>query len=295
MRTDSSWRCGEPARSVLFGVVPAVVVVAVLASTFHTELVQYDFHGGPVRRWTCRALHGDDPYQIPFLDHVAALTRAGRRASTVFAVPVYPAPALVAAVPSRGAPVPSGRHSSTACCQSLAMIAGLWLLGVRDWRCFGLPFLTWPLLHSLRLGQVNELLVFGAGAVWYWRRRLVIPAVALAALVCVNLFLWTLGFFMLITRRLRVAALSVLLFVTAALGSWALIGFGTLSSYPRMLSDLNSIEASIGVSYVSAGLSLGISRGASQVLAAAITVGAPRPRAGVRPSAGRGGAPSGWR
>ncbi len=254
---------------VLFGVLPVVVVVAVLAATFHNRFV-YDFHG--VLYDGGRAVReGSDPYPVAFLAHAAAAHSAGRPTSTVFAVPVYPAPALVAAVPVSLLPFHLAGILYTGL-SIVAMIAGLWLLGVRDWRCYGVSFLSWPLLDSLRLGQVNALLILGTGAVWYWRRQLVAPALALASIVAVNLFLWPLGFFMLITNRFRVAALSVLLFVVAALAGWAVIGFGTLSSYPRMLSNLSSVEAGSGVSNLSAGLALGISRDAGQVLAAAITV-----------------------
>ena len=92
-------------------------------------------------------------------------------------------------------------------------------------------------------------------------------------LVAVNLFLWPLAFFMVFTRRWRVVALSAVLFVLAAVGAWALIGFDGLGSYPHKLQDLASIERNIGVSYVSAGQALGVSRVASRLVAAVITVG----------------------
>jgi Glycosyltransferase family 87 len=255
---------------VIFGVLPAALVVAVMARTFHQNFV-YDFHGGLYAGGRA-VLNGHDPYRVAFLDHAAALVRAGESSPRIFAVPVYLAPSLVAAIPVAALPFHLAGIVYTVL--SIAgMIVGLRLLGVTDWRCYGIPFLSWPLIHSLRLGQVNELLVFGTGVVWYWRRRLVAPAVALASLVAVNLFLWPLGFFMLLTRRVHVAVLAVALFIAAALTSWAVIGFGTLGSYPRMIGDLSSIEAGIGVSYVSGGIAIGLSRPVSQAIAIAITLG----------------------
>jgi Glycosyltransferase family 87 len=254
----------------VFGVLPVVVVVAVLGSTFGRTFV-YDFHG--VLYDGGRAvLKGINPYPVHFLDRLASLGRAERAAATVFAVPVYPAPALVVASPFSLLSVHAAGVLFTVI-SIAAFILGLRLLGVRDWRCYGLPFLTWPLLHSLRLGQVNGLLVLGCGVVWYWRRSLLAPAAGLACMVAVNLFLWPLGFFMLITRRFKVAAISVALFVALLLSGWAVIGFAGLGSYPKLLSDLSSTETSAGVSYVSAGLALGASRAVADAVSVAVSLG----------------------
>lgn len=254
---------------VLFGVLPVIVVGTVLGSTYGSTFV-YDFHGGLYDGGRA-VLSGTNPYPVHFLDHLASFDEARRATAAVFAVPVNPAPALVAAAPLSLL----GPHVAGVVFTALsiaAMIMGLRLLGVRDWRCYGLPFLTWPLLHSLRLGQINELLVLGTGIVWHWRRSLLTPAVGLACLVAVNLFLWPLGFFMLITGRFKVAALAVVSFVALMLAGWAAIGFAGLGSYPRLLSDLSSIETRAGVSYVSAGLALGASRAVAELAAGLIAV-----------------------
>src|SRR5579872_1922155 len=83
---------------VIFGVLPAAVVIGVLAVTFDKSTFQYDFHGG-LYNGARAVIHGRDPYPRSYLHHLAAIVRAGGSPRTIFAVPVYPAPALVAAVP----------------------------------------------------------------------------------------------------------------------------------------------------------------------------------------------------
>jgi hypothetical protein len=53
---------------------------------------------------------------------------------------------------------------------------------------------------------------------------------------------WTLGVWLLVTRRWRALALSVLVAVLLTFGAWALIGFHGLAAYPRMLSNATYIQ-----------------------------------------------------
>lgn len=243
---------------IAFGVLPAVVVVATVAATVGHGTFLYDFRGDLYDAGRA-IIHGRDPYQVAFLDHQAAIARAGGSPSRTFAVPVYPAPALLASVPLALLPFRLAGILFTVLALA-ALIGGLRLLGVRDWRCYGAALLSWPVLHSLRLGQVNELLVLGAGIAWRRRDRLYPPAAAVAAVVAMKLFLWPLGAFLLLTRRWKVAVLAVLTAALAGLAAWAVIGFAGLSAYPRMLGDLSSVEGSAGISLASVGRALGVSR-----------------------------------
>ncbi len=255
---------------VVFGVIPVAIVVAVLGSTLALRTFQYDFHGA-LYNGAHAILHGRDPYRVRFLAHLAAIRQSGSIPETVFAVPVYPAPALVGAIPLAVLPVKLA-GALYALLSLAAMIAGLRLLGVTDWRCYGAAFLTWPLIHSLRLGQVNELLVLGLALIWRWRDRVISPALATAAVVGSILFLWPIGVFLIATRRVRTVVLAAAIVIAATLAAWSLIGFADLTSYPSMLNNLASIEGPSSVSLVSAGLGLGASRALSEAIAIAITL-----------------------
>ena len=242
----------------IFGVLPAAVVIGVLAVTFDKSTFQYDFHGG-LYDGARAVIHGRDPYPPTYLRHLAAIVRAGGSPRTIFAVPVYPAPALVAAVPFALLGFKLAAVLWILVCIA-AMIGGLWLLGVRDWRCYGIAFLSWPLLHSLRLGQINEVLLLVFAIAWRWRRALLVPAAAVGCVVVSILFVWPLGVFELLTRRFRVVALAAVIAVCVSLIAWGLIGFGALSSFPGMLNNLALINERTNVSLLSIGLALGLPR-----------------------------------
>jgi hypothetical protein len=256
---------------VVFGLLPVVLISTVLGSTLGQRTFLYDFHGDLYAAGRA-IVHGRDPYRAAFLDHLAALERAGRSPSTTFAVPVYPAPGLLAATPLSLLPFQIAGILFSLLAIA-AMMTGLWLLGVRDWRCYGVAFLSWPMLHSLRLGQVNEFLVLGLACVWRWRQNLFAPAAAAAAVIAAKLFLWPIGVFLVIARRYRVALLTAVVAVVGTVVAWAVISFAGITAYPRMLRDLSSVEAGAGVSLVSAGRALGVSRTVSEVVGGAITLG----------------------
>jgi glycosyl transferase family 87 len=121
-------------------------------------------------------------------------------------------------------------------------LAALRLLDVGDWRCYGLAVLSPTIVNSLALGAVTPFLLLGAAAAWRYRDR---PATAgaLAALTGVTkLFLWPLGLWLLVTRRVRATLVCIAVgLVTLVLG-WAVIGFADARAYPHLLSVLTQVE-----------------------------------------------------
>jgi hypothetical protein len=255
---------------VLYGALPIAVTVAVLGASLTRGQFLLDFRGGLYDGGKA-VVHGHDPYQARFLHRQAAIQRAGGTPQTVISVPVYPAFALVAAVPFTVLPwrVAGVLYSLLSIA---ALLAALRLLGVTDWRCYGIAALSWPALHGFMLGAVTPFLMLGTAVAWRYRRGLVIPAIAVAAIVAIKLFPVALGGWLLATRRYATAALAALFAVVAVFGTWAIIGFDGLAAYPRMLSDLAQVSEGVSVSLVSGLLKLGV--GGQQARLAGLAVSA---------------------
>lgn len=256
--------------ALAFGVLPVAAVVLFVGGTLHDRTFLFDFRGDLYDAGVA-ILHGQDPYRTAFVAHLAAIARAGGDPTTTFAVPVYPAPDLLAAVPLALLPYKLAALTFTGF-GIVALVAALRLLGVRDWRCFGAAFLSWPVLHSLRLGQVNELLVLGLALVWRHRDRVAVPALAAAATITAKLFLWPVAIVLVLHGRFRTAALAAVSAITGTLAAWAVIGFHGFASYPRMLADLSRVEGAAGVSFGSLTVALGGSRALGDDLGLVLTV-----------------------
>jgi hypothetical protein len=221
----------------------------------------YDFRGG-LYNGGAAILHGHNPYQAGFLAHQAAIMHVGGVAlgETVmrpFSIPVYPAIADLLSVPFALLPFWLASLLYTAL-SVLAMVAGLRLLGVRDWRCLVLSVISWPFLFGLFLGAIGPFLVLGVCAAWRWRERLWPPAVAIASVVAVKIFPWTLGVWLLVTRRYKALALTAAVTVGITLVAWAVIGFAGMAQYPQMLSNMSFIQDDRAVSIVGLLLILGV-------------------------------------
>lgn len=151
---------------------------------------------------------------------------------------------------------------------SLGAFAGaLRLAGARDWRlclaAFSLPFIS-----TLGFGQTEGILALGLAIAWRWRDSAP-GAVAVGALIAAKLLVWPLVIWLVLTRRVRLAMISVGSAVTLLLLSWAPIGFRGALSYPALLvADARSL---VGKTHsVTSLLSrIGVSGGLAQLLAVA--------------------------
>jgi hypothetical protein len=134
---------------------------------------------------------------------------------------------------------------------SLAAVAlSLWLLGLRDWRCYGLAFVFEFTRSSIDLGTVEPLLLLAVAAAWRWRERLAEAATAVGIAIVLKLFLWPLAIWFALMRRLHAAVLGVAVAVAVALVSWAPIGFAGLGDYPGILRRLADHESTSSYSVV---------------------------------------------
>ena len=243
-------------------------VLTILLTHHHRWL--YDFKGGLYNAGVA-ILGGRNPFHAGYIAHQAVIMRAGgiavgETSAHAFSLPVYPAPANLAVVPLSLLPFWAAAVLFTVLSVA-AMAVALRLLGVRDWRCYGVALISWPFVYGLELGALGPLLVLGAAVLWRWRDRLWPPAIALASIVIAKVFPLPLAAWLIITRRYRQLALAAVLGAVVTLGAWALLGFAGLTSYPTMLSNLSFIQEGRSDSVVAVLLAAGLSASAAQAVA----------------------------
>lgn len=182
---------------------------------------------------------------------------------------VYPAPAALAVAPL--ALLPLGAAATLFIIVNvIAVPASLWLLGVRDWRCWALAFCSIATVQSVVMGTVTCLLLLGAACAWRWRDRTWPAAAAVAAVVMAKLFLVPLIVWLWATGRRRAAALAAGLAGALTLAAWAVIGFRGLRDYPHLLSALSGVEDRFGYSPIALAAGLGLGHTGARVLSLAL-------------------------
>jgi hypothetical protein len=154
---------------------------------------------------------------------------------------------------------------------SLAAIGvALWLLGLRDWRCYALAA-VFPFTRSaVDLGTVGPLLLLAVAAGWRWRDEVFRPAAAVGAAVALKLFLWPLAAWLALTRRIRPAFGALAFALAFALVPWAVIGFADLGDYPGLLRRLSDEEATSSYSVLALGVRAHLPETAAVVLSVII-------------------------
>lgn len=218
-----------PVPWTLFGVLPALLTLAFTVGVHNHPA--YDFHA----LWQAGRAVADGRSPYP---KVSAISSNLSVAHDEF---VYPAPVAVAMVPL--GVLPFGVAAVLFVFVLLAAVAAtLHVLGVRDWRCYGVAFASIPVLESFRLGAITPLLALGLAGVWAARdRKWTLPALV-AAIVVAKLFLWPVFVWLLVSRRWAAAARATAIGAAAAVVGSAVVGFGTLASYPHILSRMTDVQ-----------------------------------------------------
>ena len=205
-------------------------------------------------------LNGDTPY--PALDDPILDEQKGY---------VYPPQLLFVLMPLTPLPVPLA--AALVAAGMLALLgATLWILGVRDVRCYAATLLWVPAISGVLLGNVSIPLAFALAVVWRYRDAVWPSAIALGLSVSAKLLFWPMLVWMVATRRLRAAVLSVAIGVAVGLAAWAVIGFAGLAEYPDLLRRLSDIQAERSYSFVGIAENLGLGGVVGQVFTIGVGV-----------------------
>jgi hypothetical protein len=249
------WR-GAPAvrlaEVVVFGVLPLLVLGYVFGQILFADLAVY-----AVFPYTVAAdaiLHWQSPY--PALDDPDFLRGAGY---------VYPPLTAIVSTPLT---LVSLEVAEVVVMVVLIAVAGatLAVVGVRDWRCYGVVFLWPPVLSAIQTGNITLVMALAAALVWRFRDRGRASGISLGLSLAAKLYLWPLGVWMLATRRYRAAIWSAVVAVTALTVTWAAIGFRGLVDYPSLLRRLSDMEDEWGFSVFSVALDLGVGESGARAL-----------------------------
>jgi Glycosyltransferase family 87 len=177
---------------LLFAVAPAVVVVTMFVVAVTGFPLAWDFRN-ELYPQAKEILAGDNPYPEALWPPLAALV----------AMPFTVLRSEAAGV-------------AFAALGLVCIALALWLVGVRDWRVFGVVALWPPVLADIRIAHLTPMLCLLTALVWRYRDRPLVSGVALGAAGGLKFFLWPLGVWLLATRRYRAA-------VVAAVGAIASI------------------------------------------------------------------------
>jgi Glycosyltransferase family 87 len=254
---------------------PFLAYGAVLVLTARTGGLGFDFH---VFWDAARAVtHGRSPYDPDGIAHVAEVAKRGGPVPTDNAWAVYPPLVYAAIVPIGFLPWPVAAVLGMSLLAVTPALA-LRVMGVRDWRCYSLLYLSPPVFTSIFLGALSTALMLGFALIWAGRSTVASAAATIAA----KLFLWPLAIAVAGLRGIRRAALALAIAAGCALASWAVIGFADLDRYPAMLSDLSTAEAHTSFSTTGLAYALGLpaALGGYAGIVAGISVAAMAYRAG---------------
>jgi len=154
----------------------------------------------------------------------------------------------------------------------LVVPAILRVLGVRDWRCYGIALLWPPVISAIQTANPTLWFALAAALVWRYRDRVGVSSAAVGTTLAVKFVLWPLLVWLAATRRFATALLAGLVGALLLLVSWAAIGFEGLGSYPALLRRLERTVG--GDSYVLSNLArdLGLSPSVSHGLWLALGV-----------------------
>ena len=177
---------------------------------------------------------------------------------------VYPPQLVLLLVPLTVLPVPVA--SFLVALGMLALIfATLYVLEIRDLRCYAAAAIWVPTISGVLLGNVSIPLAFALAIVWRYRDALWPPAVSLGLAVSAKLLLWPMFVWALAMRRVRTVALALGVGALVTVAAWGVIGFAGVAEYPDLLERLSEIQSERSYSIVGMASTLGLAESVGQV------------------------------
>jgi hypothetical protein len=125
---------------------------------------------------------------------------------------------------------------------TLVMIAcvplALWLLDIRDLRCYAALFLWVAVFNAIQTGNVTLPMLVGIAACWRWRDRPWRTSVAGGLSAAAKIIAWPLVVWLAAMRRWATAVGVVVVAAGTTFLLWALLGFSGVSGYVSSLGTL---------------------------------------------------------
>jgi hypothetical protein len=182
---------------------------------------------------------------------------------------VYPPQLVLALVPLT--PLPVDVVAMLVALALLGMVGlTLWVLGVRDARCYAASVLWVPTISGVLLANVSVPLALALALTWRYRDAAKASGAALGLAVSAKLLLWPMFVWMLATRRLRATALAVFVGAGVTLAAWAAIGFDGLRQYPDLVQRLSDIQAERSYALVGMAATAGLGSSVGQAITLAV-------------------------
>ena len=210
------------------------------------------------------------PHDLAVFLHAASRVLDFASPYSFHADETYAYPPLLAFLAAPFQPLSAGSATLAWTLLSLAAIAAaLWLLGLRDWRCYALTA-VFPFTRSaVGLGTVAPLLLLAVAVAWRWRDQVLQPAAAVGAGVALKLFIWPLAVWLALMRRIRAGVAAIGFALAFALLPWAVIGFAGIGDYPHLLRRLADDEATSSYSVIALAVRAHLPEAAGVVLSLA--------------------------
>ena len=141
-----------------------------------------------------------------------------------------------------------------------------WILGVRDWRCYGLLLLWPPVISAIQTGNVTLWFALAAALAWRFRDRVLPVSAAVGLTLAAKFFLWPLVVWLAATRRVRSAIGACVVGGGMLVASWAVLGFAGFVDYPELLRKLEDTVGGDSYTAYIVGLDLGLPSGVSRAI-----------------------------
>lgn len=195
----------------VFAALPAAVVVTMFVVAVDTGPLAWDFRN-ELYPQAKQLLEGTNPYPEALWPPLA----------TTVAMPFTVLPSQAAGV-------------AFALGGLVCMALALWLVGVRDWRVYGVVGLWPPVLTDIRIAHLTPLLCLLAALVWRYRDRPLGAGAALGLACGLKFLLWPLGVWLVVTGRARAAVTAA---VVAAVSLLLVVPFAPLDEYLRTVRSV---------------------------------------------------------